>query len=63
MGRPDAVCYQTDCAAENKPFVSEDEEGKPGDVAKEDQESNKNEEVEPFWMTFALSTVTTHIGQ
>ena len=48
---------------ENKPFVSEDEEREPGDETKEDQESNKNEEVEPFWMTFALSTVTAHIGQ
>ena len=26
VGRPDAVGDQTDCAAENKPFVSEDKE-------------------------------------
>ena len=28
VGRPDAVSDQTDCAAEDKPFVCKDEKGK-----------------------------------
>ena len=34
--RPDAVGDKTDCAAEDKPFVCKDEEGKPGDETEED---------------------------
>lgn len=36
IGRPDAVSDKTDCAAEDKPFVCKDEEGKPGDETEED---------------------------
>ena len=57
------LCDEVDCAAKNEPFVCKDEERKPGEKTKDSKESNKNEEVEPFWMTFALGAVTTHIGQ
>ena len=43
--------------------MSKDEEREPGEETKEDKESGKNEEIKPFWMTFALSTVTTYIGE
>ena len=39
--------------------MSEDEEREPGDETEEDKESGKNEEIKPFWMTFALRTVRT----
>ena len=54
------VCDEADCKVKNKPFGSEDEEREPGDETEEDKESSKNEEIKPFWMTFALSTVTTY---
>ena len=57
------VCDEADCKVKNKPFGSEDEEREPGDETEEDKESGKNEEIKPFWMTFALSTVTTYIGK
>ena len=57
------MCDEADCKAKNKPFGSEDEEREPGDETEEDKESGKNEEIKPFWMTFALRTVTTYIGE
>ena len=39
---------ETDCMAENKPFVSEDEERKPCDESKERENACWNEEIKPF---------------
>ena len=39
---------EMDSAAENKPFVCEDEERKPGDKPKEREKAHMKEEVKPF---------------
>ena len=61
--RPNTVCDETNSPAENEPFISKEEERNPGDRAKEAKKSNKNEEIKPFWITLALSTVSSDIDK